>query len=492
MVPISKANGVVYTPPAIAEKILDQAGLNNPDTLAAATVCEPSCGDGAILRPLVRRILQFLPKHQAIPALGRITAFDIDVAAITQCRLGLNAILEERYPHEHLDWQIRAADATLPSTTRPLHGNFTHVVGNPPYVRVQNLDARRDEINRNWHTASGATDLYLIFFELAISLLETSGTLTFITPSSWLTSNAARQFRHWLTHQHRVDSIIDFRQHRVFPDLSTYTAITTITKDASPGPIPVTHHDGQRAKPAGTIILEPLQTQAPWNPATDAQRTRIQQIKLRGPQLREVADIHTGIQTLADDVFILDHPHYQELEPEILRPIVKASLMHDGVDGTKRRIIFPYTDTGVLMPEATLAAQYPKAYAHLNQHHEKLLSRDKGETPPHEWYAFGRRTTILTGFANKIVTPAISQQPNFQLHLQPDTTFYSGCCVKPKYGIDHTALLNVLNSPDMEFFINLISRPLSSGWMHYSKAFIQMFPIPRDIIPAGRMPKKLI
>ena len=492
MASISKANGVAYTPPTIVEKILDQAGLNNPDTLASATICEPACGDGAILRSLARRILQSLPKHQAITTLERITAFDIDADAVQQCRTHLDAILEDFYPKEHIKWRITAADATLPPTTQPLRGKFTHVVGNPPYVRVQNLEHRRNLINRNWHTAGGATDLYLVFFELAISLLAPYGTLTLITPSSWLTSNAARHFRHWLTHQHRVDSIIDFRHHRVFPDLSTYTAITTITKDASPGPIPVTHHDGQRAKPAGTIRLEPMQSQAPWNPATDAQRERIRKMKLRGPQLRQVANIHTGIQTLADDVFILEHPHYEELEPDVLKPIVKASVMHDGVDVTERRIIFPYTETGTLMPEAMLAAQYPKAYQHLEQHRERLLRRDKGKTPPKQWYAFGRKTSILTGFGNKIITPAISQLPNFQPHLQPDTTFYRGCCVKPKYGIDQNALLDVLNSPDMEFFINLTSRPLSSGWMHYSKAFIQIFPIPREIIPTGSMPQTLI
>ena len=235
---ISKANGVVYTPAPIVEQILDQAGLNHPDTLAAATICEPACGDGAILRPLARRILQSLPKHQAIATLQRITAIDIDADAVQQCRQHLQAILDEFYPQEQMNWRLITADATMPTTTRQLRGQFTHVVGNPPYVRVQHLDERREHITRNWHTASGSTDLYIIFFELGINLLAPHGTLTLITPNSWLTSNTARFFRQWLIHQHRVDTITDSRQHRVFPDLGTYTAITTITKDAPLGPYP--------------------------------------------------------------------------------------------------------------------------------------------------------------------------------------------------------------------------------------------------------------
>ncbi len=431
---ISKTNGVVYTPSPVVEQILQQAGLHNPDTLATATICEPACGDGAILRPLTRRILQTLPKHQAIATLQRITAFDIDADAIHQCRHHLQNILAAFYPRERIDWQVITTDATIRSTTRQLWGKFTHVVGNPPYVRVQNLDARRHHINHDWYTAAGSTDLYIIFFELGINLLAPHGTLTLITPNSWLTSHSARLFRQWLTHQHRVDSVIDFREHRVFPALGTYTAITTITKDATPAPIPVTHHNGESAQPAGTIIIDRLQPRDPWTPATDQQRTRIHQIRLRGPQLGQLADIHVGIQTLADDVFILDHAQYQHLEPGILRPIVKASVMHNGIDCTDRRLIFPYTSTGALIPETTLAAQYPNAYQHLDEHRDSLLSRDKGKTPPQHWYKFGRNVSILSGFADKIVTPPVSPHPNFQLHLQPDTTFYAGYCIKPKYG----------------------------------------------------------
>ena len=258
------------------------------------------------------------------------------------------------------------------------------------------------------------------------------------------------------------------------------------------GPIPVTHHDGTSAKPAGTILLNPLQPQASWAPATQAQRTRLQAITSRGPRLGQLAEIHIGVQTLADDVFILDHPHYQELEPEVLRPIVKASVMHHGADPTKRRIIFPYTTTGALMPEASLKSKYPRAYRHLEEHRDQLLQRDKGKTPPQHWYGFGRNASILTSFDKKIITPSVSLHPNFQLQLNPDTTFYSGYCIKPRYGIDLAALLKTLNSDDMDFFIKLTSKSISSGWMHYSKAYIQHFPIPREIIPAGSIPQPLI
>ena len=58
--------------------------------------------------------------------------------------------------------------------------------GNPPYVRIQHLGKRRRRrIDRQWSLLRGATDLYLLYFELSLRLLRPAGRMAFITPSSW-------------------------------------------------------------------------------------------------------------------------------------------------------------------------------------------------------------------------------------------------------------------------------------------------------------------
>ena len=54
---------------------------------------------------------------------------------------------------------------------------FDIVVGNPPYVRIQHLEeSRRNKIYKsNWKMVSGCSDLFIIFFEIGLHLLQRQG-----------------------------------------------------------------------------------------------------------------------------------------------------------------------------------------------------------------------------------------------------------------------------------------------------------------------------
>ena len=155
--------------------------------------------------------------------------------------------------------------------------------------------------------------------------------------------------------------------------------------------------------------------------------------------------------------------------------------MRDGQDPVRRVAIFPYDDHGRLLPEGDIAANAPVAYRWLISHRERLLNRDKGRFDPARWYAFGRQVSIVSGFGDKILTSGMNRRPNFQVCPNPDATFYSGYCVKPKPGVDRKRLLSALNSDDMDFYIRQTGRPYQGGWMSYAKSFIKDFPVPADV-----------
>ena len=479
----SKRHGVVYTPASVVALILDNVLPADGDELAAATVCDPSCGDGAFLVDVARRILSRLPYADALPALQRLTGYDIDRAALSQCRAQLDAVLSEWYPEARVDWNLCERNAFERAAFAGDAGRFTHVVGNPPYVRVQHLEqAGRQRIAGQWDVIRGATDLYLVFYELGLDLLCSGGTLGYITPSSWLRSDSGGALRRLLAQSHRVNRIIDYGQHQVFNDVTTYTAIAVIQKDGAPADIPVEKYDGTRFHDAGTIALDRAHPAQPWVAATTAERARMRQLAARGPRLSEISDIHVGIQTLADSVFIRPAAETDGIERWLLRPIVKASVLKDGIDPVPRVVIFPYGDRGKLLPESYIADNAPAAYQWLLSHKSRLLNRDKGRFDPARWYAFGRHVSITSGFGPKILTSGMNKRPNFQLCLDPDATFYSGYCVKPRPGVDPVKLLDALNSDDMDFYIRQTSRPYQGGWMSYAKSFIKDFPAPQSVL----------
>ena len=508
-----KRHGVVYTPPPIVALILDHVLPANPDELATATICDPACGEGAFLTAAAGRLLSRLHKYEALSALRRLTGYDIDRQAIAQCRAQLDAILSGWYPDARVDWNLCERNAFDRASFYAEAGRFTHVVGNPPYVRVQHLEqSGRQRIAGQWNVIRGATDLYLVFYELGLDLLRSGGTLGYIAPSSWLRSNSGEALRRLLAESHHVNRIIDFGHHQVFEDVTTYTAITVIEKGGTPADIPVTKYDGTSFHDAGHITLDQDNPARPWAAATQAERARMQRLTGRGPRLSEIADIHVGIQTLADGVFIRpvvetdgcqpastrrlleSSPRYSThlpwhtddgtmmLERWIMRPIVKASVLKDGFDPVQRAVIFPYDNHGKLLPENHIADNAPAAYEWLLLHKARLINRDKGQFDPSRWYAFGRHVSITSGFGPKILTSGMNRQPNFQLCPDPDATFYSGYCIKPKPGVDPEKLLAVLNSDDMDFFIRHTSRPYQGGWMSYAKSFIKDYPVPRSVL----------
>ena len=493
-----KRRGVVYTPPSIVALILDNALPDDAGGLAAASVCDPACGDGAFLVAAARRILAQLHRADALPALRRMAGYDIDAAAIARCRQRLDDALAQQHPGARVDWNLQVRSAFDQDAFTGDCGRFTHIVGNPPYVRVQHLEqAGRGRIAGQWQVVRGATDLFLVFYELGLNLLRGGGVLGYIAPSSWLRSHSGAALRRLLTQQHRVERIIDFGQHQMFDEVTTYTAITIIRKDGirkdgiqkdgrkdgAPPAIPVSRYDGVRFYDGGTIIPDAANPARPWAAATDGERRRMAELASRGPRLSEVADIHVGIQTLADRVFIMpaDDARRIGLESWLLRPIVKASVMRGGQDRVRRVVIFPYDDDGRLLPESRLAAHAPVAYRWLQSHRERLLNRDKGRFDPARWYAFGRQVSIVSGFGDKILTSGMNRQPNFQVCPDPKATFYGGYCVKPRAGVRRQRLLAALNSDDMDFYIRQTGRPYQGGWMSYAKSFIRDFPVPAAV-----------
>ena len=240
-----KRHGVVYTPAAIVELILDHVLPSDSDELAAAKVCDPACGDGAFLTAVAHRVLAKLGRGDALSVLRRMTGYDIDRNAVSRCRSNLDAVLNLWYPGEYIDWNLFAQDALQRRLFDDGYGKFTHVVSNPPYVRVQHLEQRgRQRISGQWNVVRGATDLYLVFYELALRLVRSRGTVGYISPSSWLRSDSGSLLRSHLVKSNRVLKVIDFGEHQIFPGVTTYTAITIVQKGGTTEFIPVKKYDG--------------------------------------------------------------------------------------------------------------------------------------------------------------------------------------------------------------------------------------------------------
>ena len=89
-------HGIYFTPPALAERMLDQATDAGIDWVKAR-VLDPACGGGAFLAPVARRIVSALEGCDPAILIGnigsRVRGYEIDPFSAWLSQVTLDAVL---------------------------------------------------------------------------------------------------------------------------------------------------------------------------------------------------------------------------------------------------------------------------------------------------------------------------------------------------------------------------------------------------------------
>jgi len=109
---------------------------------------------------------------------------------------------------------------------------FDVIIGNPPYVRIQNLDDQtKKRIREKWSSAKKYNvDLYIPFIELSLDLINSDGKVCLITAKSYFDSQAGVFIRRLLRDNRYIEEILDFNFFQLFEDVITYTSIIILDK----------------------------------------------------------------------------------------------------------------------------------------------------------------------------------------------------------------------------------------------------------------------
>ncbi|MCH7659729.1 MAG: N-6 DNA methylase, partial [Euryarchaeota archaeon] len=120
---------------------------------------------------------------------------------------------------------------------------YDYVVGNPPYVRVQNLPDRQKRMMESlYDSTTGNYDIYCPFYERGLDwLTEDTGKLGFITPNQFMVTDYGEGLRRVLLEESRIEEVYDFRDSGVFEDATNYPAIVILEDD-------VPSRSGERAR----------------------------------------------------------------------------------------------------------------------------------------------------------------------------------------------------------------------------------------------------
>jgi len=506
-----KVNGAFFTPTYIVDYIISEVAPKEEDKCL-----DPSCGCGAFLIGIAEYYQKNYRKPIKKTIKENIFGSDILDYNINRSKTILSLLgLQNNEVIEESDFNLFNQDSLKANWTN----KYEIVVGNPPYVKYQDLsDENRQYLANKWQTIEyGTFNLYFAFYELGYKLLTTDGKLGYITPNNYFTSLAGLSLRQYFLQTKCLTRIVDFRHKKVF-DAQTYTAITFASKNVNESVLFDQDGDNQNCQDflkyanGSPNELKKLNVNK-WRLLKKEEQNNIKIIENIGTPIKNLFNIAVGIATLKDEIFLVDSANEENgylikntekgtffIEREITRPVYKISQFknQNDIERNTLRIITPYfTDlkNATPIPEEEFQIKYPKCYEYLLSEKETLETRDKGKSKYSPFYVWGR-TQGITRFGKKILNPTFSKHPRFLFVPEEDAYYTNG------YGIyfdkdnsksmslfaDDTHEISkeenilvaqkILNSIVMDYYISTTSVSIQGGFPCYQKNFIEKFTIP--------------
>lgn len=382
-------------------------------------------------------------------------------------------------------------------------GGFDVVIGNPPYVKVQNLDSQSVQTYKaTYSSAVGKFDLYVLFIERLFSLMNKDGLGVYIQPHRFLTADYGKGVRKFLYENHGIKQFINFGVEQIFETGTSYTGIFFYSANNSQVMYSFVDEPDLRSIEFIETTYDLLEDTDAWNfPSNKYQSAILAKIYKQANSLGSIAEgIYQGIVTVGDDIFIMqgeikDNLFYGYSKALANRVQIEADLMKPTLKGENIRRYFPlssnifvffphYLDSdGNTKPfeESELKEKYPLGYEYISKFKKELsVKKVRYKTNPKYWYSLHRSRDMKIFEQSKVLTPQLQNFPNFTLDTNgfyPDAGGYS-IILKGASPEKYKSLLAILNSKVLWFFIKSTSTPFNNNYYYFKTNYLKNFKIP--------------
>ena len=371
---------------------------------------------------------------------------------------------------------------------------FDVVIGNPPYIRHEELKEIKSYLGSNYKTFKGTADLYVYFVERGISVLRDQGQFVYILPNKWLRTSYGENLRAFLLEQ-QIKTIVDFGDLPVFEEATTYPSILEVEKTTGCSIFKCAYVERLSFDNGLAAYLTPKLFQVDstllndngWTLTDIKIQNLLSKLRKQGVSLEDYTKgkIYRGVLTGLNEAFvineetrnklILDHPS----SAEVIKPFLAGREIKRYIEPIPENfvILFKNGETiktfGELKEEEALekmSQKYPAIMAHLKKYEKKAKNRwDKGNY----WWEL-RACDYYDEFENeKIIYPNICKQPEFTFD---DLKQYTNqkCFIIPD-GSNY--LLGILNSKVTFFLFRFILPMLRGNFYEPSYKYFKGFPI---------------
>ncbi|MFO0591640.1 MAG: TaqI-like C-terminal specificity domain-containing protein [Polyangiaceae bacterium] len=498
-----ETHGVVLTKRHIVDLILDLAGYTSDADLTHKRLLEPAVGQAAFLVPAVERLLAAASRlgRQVIDLREAIVAYDIDPTHVQQARAAVREVLRRHrvsasVAEKLVEHWIREGDFLL----APLTGEIDFIVGNPPYVRIEQLDATlHAEYRKRYRTLYDRADLYVAFIERALSLLSASGRMSFICADRWTSNKYGAPLRRLVSEGVQVRCYVDLHQASPFEsEVIAYPSIFVFSPGASVD-VPVVRLQtgspeecGAVARalrgpspelPAGVTVSwyrEWFRGDEPWVLGSPEHLDTLRWLEKSFAPLEETCRVGIGVATGNDSLYITTSS--VNIEPDRLVPLVMRDDIERGtIKDAGRRVINTFDESGRVVD----LARYPKLQAYLSAHAAQIKRRHVARKNPNAWFRTIDRVYPDLVSVPKLLIPDIagSNEVTFdkgQYHPHHNLYFV----VSERW--DMEILGGLLSSRVALFFIWSYAVKMRGSYLRFQAQYLRRIRLPEpDAMPSG-------
>ena len=306
-----------------------------------------------------------------------------------------------------------------------VNDGFDIVIGNPPYIQLQNNGGELAKLYEpcGYKTFAKTGDIYCLFYERGYQLLKPNGHLCYITSNKWMRAGYGEKTRDFFAKNTNPQLLIDFAGVKIFESATVDTNILLFAKATNEHKTlcAVTNKQNKDSVKNLSVFVQQNGSECDFNNSdswvilSPIEQSIKRKIEAVGTPLKDWdIQINYGIKTGFNDAFIITTEKRNEIlancltedertrTAELIRPILRGrDIKKYGYDWANLWLIylpwhFPYQfDSSITgaseKAEKAFKEQYPAVYNHMFQYKEPLSNRNKAETGiRYEWYAMQR------------------------------------------------------------------------------------------------------
>ena len=361
---------------------------------------------------------------------------------------------------------------------------FDVVIGNPPYIRQEELGEIKNYLQANYRIFTSAGDIFSYFYELSHSIMNDKGYISFIN-NTFDKTTAGKTLREFLENNFKFERYIDFTDVVVFEEATTYPVILIAQKINQKSNFKFFKYNKTNFNDKGllndvsvyTEVSQNKLNSSAWNFINPFQQNILLKIQKHNTVAYTYGKCFRGIITGLNEAFVIENTlgNY-----DVLKDVYDGKDLKKWVTPNpfKKMIVFESKSTSKKYGKLSeveafeeVKKEYPEVIKYLEPFAERAKKRfDKGEY----WWELRNCAYYHLFEKPKIIFPNLQNTNKFVfddkgIYLNNPAVFLPS---------DNKALLAILNSKVIWYFLKSICVIRSGGYIEVKPQYFEQIPIP--------------